>query len=309
MTGFGGYFRCLLTLLLLWAVFPFGTPASAIVGIDPDNATYIGIYAQAIKLQAGRWTGKPFVFGGASRPRVELVRDFKLAGDLDGDGREEKIVILRENSGGSGTNYYLAVLGRRDGRTINYSTVLLGDRVQLRAWRLVGEKIILDLVQAGPGDPAGCPSLKVVRSWVLGENRRLFESGTRQKGRLSLADFQGVEWVLLQLKAGEPVSRSVVVSLRFRGRRLEGHSGCNRYFATVKENGDLPGQLTIVGISGTKKSCATPLMRLEKRYLAALTGVVGYRFVVGRLGLDWNNNREGGLLLFAPRSLSPRTQN
>ncbi|MEA3231645.1 MAG: hypothetical protein U9Q05_07825, partial [Thermodesulfobacteriota bacterium] len=95
--------------------------------IGPGNATYSGIYAHAITLKNGRWEGEPFIDGGASRPTVGLVEDFSLTGDLDGDGEMEHIVVLWENSGGTGKPNYLAVMGEKEGRLVNLSTTLIGD--------------------------------------------------------------------------------------------------------------------------------------------------------------------------------------
>ena len=50
------------------------------------NVAIHGIDDQVIQLTDGTWEGEPFVEGGASRPRVGLVDDFVLSGDIDHDG-------------------------------------------------------------------------------------------------------------------------------------------------------------------------------------------------------------------------------
>ena len=62
--------------------------------IEPGDSTYLGIYEHPITLKDGHWQGAPFSVEGASRPRVGLVEDFCLTGDLDGDGEMERIVFL-----------------------------------------------------------------------------------------------------------------------------------------------------------------------------------------------------------------------
>jgi len=80
------------------------------------NATFSGIYKLPLTLVNGQWKGEPLAPGGASRPTAGLASDFYLSGDIDGDGREEAIVILWENSGGTGSYSYVAVAGWRDGK-------------------------------------------------------------------------------------------------------------------------------------------------------------------------------------------------
>ncbi|MDX2437573.1 MAG: hypothetical protein QNL88_11050, partial [Acidobacteriota bacterium] len=73
------------------------------------NATYSGLFGDPVTLDDGRWQGAPYVEGGASRPSAGLVRNFVLSGDLNGDGRDEAVVLVWESSGGSGTREYLAI--------------------------------------------------------------------------------------------------------------------------------------------------------------------------------------------------------
>ena len=74
------------------------------------NATYQGVEEAGgpVTLVNGRWVAKPYVEGGASRPSVTLTRDFLLAGDLDGDRREEAVALLVATTGGTGETVYLA---------------------------------------------------------------------------------------------------------------------------------------------------------------------------------------------------------
>ena len=133
------------------------------------NGTYHGLAEpkDPVRLENGRWEGAPLVQGGAARPIVVLVRDFRLVGDVDGDGGDEAIVLLAQNSGGTGEFLYLAIVGRKDGAPHNVATALLGDRVKVRDARTEGRRIVLDVVQAGDRDAACCPGDLVTRSWEL----------------------------------------------------------------------------------------------------------------------------------------------
>jgi len=248
------------------------------------NITYKGIFEHAITLKNGHWVGEPFVKGGSSRPAVGLVDDFILTGDLNGDGADEAVVLLWETTGGSATYKYLAVTGMRDDKPYTLDTALIGEHVQVRAGRIVDNRIELDVVQQGPGDAACCPSQKATRYWDL-DATGLHVNPSRITGTLSLDDLAGTEWVLNRLEINGPLAAEPVITLVFDGDRISGSSACNRYFAGVKETGELPGDLHISEIGGTRMACTEEVMTLENRYLEALGSVTRYSFMAGKLAL------------------------
>ena len=272
-------------------------PAAPPTPAELAGMRFSGIYTEAVKLQAGRWEGKPFVEGGASRPVVGLLQDFSLAGDLDNDGVDEAVVILWESGGGTGSNSYVAVVGHRDGQWLNIATALIGDRVQLRDARIADARIALDVVQQGPGDAACCPTETATRVWMLGEGG-LSELDAVEKGTLSLEDLQGQEWVLAGLGRDEPVPDALDVTLTFSADGVAGHSGCNRYFGSVEPDGG-PGELRFGPLAGTRMACPQPQMDFETRYLRLLAGVSHYGFLNGQLALTTQQVDDVSLLLFS----------
>ncbi len=277
---------------------PGSQPAGPPTPTELAGMRYTGIYDEAVTLRNGRWEGEPFVAGGASRPVVGLVQDFILTGDLDNDGADEAVVILWESSGGSGTNSYVAVAGRRGDEPVNIGTALIGDRVQLREARIVDGRVELDVVQQGPDDAACCPTEMLTRVWVL-EDEGLSESGASHKGTLSLQDLQGQEWVLLSTGRDEPVPDSLDVTLTFTAEGIAGRSGCNRYFGPA-EAGEQPGEVSFEALAGTRMACPQPAMDFETRYLRLLAGVTRYGFLNGRLALTTQQDGNVSVLLFSP---------
>jgi heat shock protein HslJ len=263
------------------------------------NMAYSGIYDIAVTLKDGRWEGEPFVEGGASRPAVGMVDNFLLTGDLDNNGLDEAVVLLWESSGGSGVMNYVAAVGRRDGDTVNLGTALIGDRVQLRNGRIADGTIELDIIQQGPNDAACCPSQLASRFWTLDANG-LNEGEAKIAGTLSLDDIAGQEWVLRHLKWNESVPVQPEVTLVFDGERLTGKSACNRYFAIVTA-GDMPGDLAVSQIGGTRMACPGEVMDHESNYLEALGNVARYGFLVGKLVLTWRKDGVTNTMLFVPR--------
>lgn len=245
--------------------------------------TYFGILDQPITLTGGVYEGPPFVEGGASRPRVELIRDFELTGDLNRDGLEETIVLLAESSGGSGTFGHLAVLAREDGRATNIGTAPLGDRVQIRDRVVDGDTIVLDVVQAGAEDAACCPSQLVTRRWTLGPEG-LNEDAAEIQGALSLAVLEGVEWRLISLNGDVDAPEEPAITLIFYGDKVGGTSGCNRYMG-ASTTSQAPGDLSFGPLAGTMMACSEEVMDLEQQFLNLMGQVTRFSFHLGKLAL------------------------
>lgn len=266
------------------------------------NARYHGV-AEAestFGLGGGAWEGKPAVKGGASRPGVTLVRDFRLTGDLDGDGRGEAVVLLAAHTGGTGEMIYVAVMARDGAALKNLATAPVGDRVQLRGGRIDERRIVLDLVQAGADDAACCPGDLATRTWELRADS-LAEGAPSMTGRLSIEALAGPGWILRGWTAGEPAPASPAVTLQLEGSRITGSAGCNRYFTEVRP-GASPGEFTVGPIGATRMMCPDAEASVEARFLQLLAGVRRIQFVAGRLGLAYAaEDGHHGVMLFAPR--------
>lgn len=133
---------------------------------DVRNATVVGLFDEPVTLRDGRWEGDPYVVGGASRPAAGVIDDLSLAGDLDGDGVEERVAFLWSATGGSGTRNYIAVFTSSGAGVSSQSAALIGDRVKLRDARFVDGRIEVDVVQHGPDDAMCCPSVDATRVWL-----------------------------------------------------------------------------------------------------------------------------------------------
>lgn len=261
-------------------------------------ATFEGLYDHPVTLANGRWEGEPFVEGGASRPTVVLDRGLRLTGDLDGDGGEEAVVLLSESSGGSGTRLYLAVAAHSAEGISTLGTILIGDRVQVRAARLMGERIVLDVLQAGPGDALCCPTQKARKSWRLAEGR-LVPVAVEVTGTFSLADLDGSKWILAEIEGEEPALPDAEITLLFKGNKVVGEAGCNSYFGGVSE-GEAPGSLTFSAMGATRMVCPEAVMELESRYLGVLAETSRYGFSAGRLVLSTDTAEQKLILVFSP---------
>ena len=263
------------------------------------NATYTGIpeVRGPAKLQNGRWTGSPAKPGAASRPVVELAGDFRVVGDLDGDGVDESVVVLTYSSGGSGSLSYLAVMSRKSGSVRNIGTAALGDRVQLRSVRVDNRKLLVSGVRPGIHDAACCPGDLVEWQWTLNAGK-LKSSGAKSTGRLSLASLAKTEWLLRGWDISEPAGKEPAVSLAYDAGRFSGTSGCNRYNAGVTD-GKAPGELNVGPSAGTRMACPGPQSEIEARFLDQLSGARTFGFMLGRLTISYARaNGSRGTMLF-----------
>lgn len=266
------------------------------------NLSYQGIYAKPVKLKDGHYEGQPFVTGGASRPRLQLIEQLIVSGDMTGDGFDEAAMFLTESAGGSGSFTYLAVVSKSDSGYQNIATRNLGDRVQIRALQLVEGTLILDYITAGADDAMCCPSMKIRSTYRLVENK-LQQITTKQMGRLNLQDLEGVTWSLAEFAQHEPVPAQVAVDAVFEKNRVGGSSGCNRYFGGIK--GSSPYQIELGPIAGTRMMCAEAVMQVEDRYLRALQKVDQFGFLFGQLALSYQDNDNQKRMLFNAKPVEP----
>jgi heat shock protein HslJ len=252
------------------------------------NATYSGIWESGVTLVDGGYESE------ASRQRAWLIEGVSAVGDLDGDGVDDRIVVLGENSGGTGSFVYVsALLAADQGDPLR--AVLVGDRVQLRGIDVDAGEIRLAVVQAGEQDAMCCPGERATRRWSLSDGA-LREEPMQETGRLSLEAVAG-DWTLVAWNIGEPVELEAPITLTIAGTRLAGNSGCNQYQGEATE-GDMAGDLTVGPLAGTRKMCPEPLMEAERRYLAALSGATRFGFLNGRLAISTEAGDAHATLLF-----------
>lgn len=264
------------------------------------NTTFGGIVEEPVQLVDGTWEGEPFVEGGASKPMVGLVDDFLLAGDLTGDGNDESVALLWTTSGGSGTFDHIAAAGR-EGQVVSIlGTAELGDRVKVRAGRIVDGQIELEVLQGGPDDAACCPSQLATRFWTLGPDG-LTEDEAEITGTLSIASLKGPVWLLTNFSRDQKAPAGPEVTMILEEGRMSGSSGCNRYFCDVEEKGDIAGEISFGAVGGTRMMCSDEVMAVEDRFLRQLAGVTSYSFLAGKLVLNWQTGDDYGTMIFTPR--------
>ena len=259
------------------------------------GATVAGVFDRAVTLTNGQHDGPPAAPGAASHPTLMLWDTAVVFGDVDGAPGSEAVAMLSSNSGGSGEFVYVAVFGVQDGRLLNLGTAEVGDRTKLQNLWLQGGKVVMDVVEAGPRDPACCPT-QLARKTYAFEGGALKQSKSEVLGTLTMGTLAANEWQLVSID-GQPVPADAKPPvIHFERDSIRGFAGCNRFTAPIKETA--PGVIEVGPSAATRMACAGPEMDLERKFLAELGQVNGYTFLAGRLALTWVGKDGGGLLLF-----------
>ena len=134
---------------------------------DLKNATYHVInYDRTVTLKDGYYKEK--IPGMESGIEVNIYNEDAIAfGDLNGDGKNEVALILRETAGGSGAWRDLIVMENHNGTLTQIAGVDLGDRIEVKSIAIQGKIIALDTLIHGPNDGLCCPTVHRIQKYRL----------------------------------------------------------------------------------------------------------------------------------------------
>jgi len=194
------------------------------------NATYtLPTFGKTVTLTDGGYRYE----SGPEKLDVILLNAYAI-GELNGDEAPDAVVILGENSGGSGTFESVVVVYNVNGMPVQAGAAQLGDRVLVKSAVIQNGEIILDMMVHGPNDGLCCPSLPNVQTYRMIEGylwlTRLTSniSGTAERvitvsepvngaevsnpftvtGDVTIAPFENTLAVRIFLPDGTPVNES-----------------------------------------------------------------------------------------------------
>jgi hypothetical protein len=126
------------------------------------NMRYFEPYSnKAVKLVDGSYQDG----SGATYLSIKLSDVFAI-GDLNGDGVNDAVAILAENTGGSGVFISLVVMMYINGQPAQIA-MEIGDREQVKAMAIKDQLLTLNMVVHQPNDSACCPSLPKIETYIL----------------------------------------------------------------------------------------------------------------------------------------------
>ncbi len=121
---------------------------------DYKNGTYT-IDGQPVTLTDGV-SKVPAVADSASSVTTTYFGD-DATGDLSGDGEPDVAFILTQNSGGSGTFYYVVVALKTENGYLGTNAVMLGDRIAPQTTQITDGQLIVNYADRKPGEPMTTP--------------------------------------------------------------------------------------------------------------------------------------------------------
>jgi heat shock protein HslJ len=117
----------------------------------------------------------------------------------------------------------------------------------------------------------------------------------------ALATLDDSQWFLRAWDDGDPAPEEPLVTLTYSEGRFAGRSGCNSYSGAVTA-GDLPGEIVVGPIAGTRMACPELQMDVESRYLTNLQAATKYTVTDGNFALTYQDQSgQQRAMLFAPR--------
>jgi len=145
---------------------------------SPSQACYL-VDKQRICLNNGHFETSAFP-GSAAKNTISLFGQ-PIFGDLDGNGREDAVVLLVQDSGGTGTFYYVASAMDANGIFKGTNAVLIGDRISPQRIFIQNAVIVVNYANRKSGEPlAAIPSDCKSRYFVIHKNKLVERKLTEQ---------------------------------------------------------------------------------------------------------------------------------
>ncbi|MEI8083681.1 MAG: META domain-containing protein, partial [Actinomycetes bacterium] len=229
------------------------------------NLSYTGIFPnQPVTLTNG---SARYDDGSSAQPFVRLLDHLIPVGDLNGDGAGDAVVLLEDNTSGTGRFVYAVAVMDALRNPTPTEAAMIGDRIQVKSLVIEDSEVVADLVAQGPGDAACCASWNVRKVFALADGG-LTERSSEELSKISLPDLDGTKWRLVDLNTNqEQVLPDTEITMLLADGQVSGSAGCNNYNGTVSSKADDPSSFVVGPIGTTKKLCPEPVANQESSYL------------------------------------------
>lgn len=141
--------------------------------------------SEQIRMVDGRWAlpdSDPPPSGNFKRPFAGLSFDEIAYGDVAGDSKEEAIVVLRYDSGGTQYHYWIYIYGMDPNRVTLLAYLRAGDRSYHGLYRVYLQNRILILEVYDPDyEESDCCSSGLLRSKYRWDGRGFIQVGRTEK--------------------------------------------------------------------------------------------------------------------------------
>lgn len=157
---------------------------------NPLNGTYM-IEKTAVTLENGK--AEASVSPNSATKVSTMAFGEPVRGDLNGDGVSDATLILAQNSGGSGTFYYVVAALNIGNAVLGTNAIFLGDRIAPQTLEVRNGQIIANYAERKQGEPMTTqPSMGVskylnVVNGALVEGKPISGIGERCGGNMTTA--------------------------------------------------------------------------------------------------------------------------
>lgn len=142
---------------------------TSIFTLDPQNCTYL-IEGRNVTLINGS-AEEEIVPDSASRIITKYFGN-EVTGDFNDDGFSDVAFLLTQETGGSGTFYYIAVALGSESKCLGTNAIFLGDRIAPQTINFQNGEIIVNYVDRNPDEPmTEIPSLGISKYFKILNNQ------------------------------------------------------------------------------------------------------------------------------------------
>jgi heat shock protein HslJ len=265
---------------------------------DHKDAEYV-IEGTRVRLMDG--VAETEVDPGSASKVVTRYFGNELTTDLDSDGREDKIFLLTQNAGGSGTFYYVVAALNTDRGYVGSEALLLGDRIAPQTTEKgEGKVVVVNYADRAPGEPLAATPTVGKSIWLLldaqamqfGEVEQDFE-GEVDPSRMSLA-MKTWTWISATYNDGREVrpAGTEPFTLTFESDgTFTATTDCNSMSGSYTAD---TATISFSEIAMTKMYCEGSQ---EAEFVALLQNTAGYHFT-SRGELIFDLKFDSGSVLF-----------
>ncbi len=138
---------------------------------DPKNASY-DIQGEIVTLINGRAETKPL--GNSESKTITNYFGNEAVGDLNDDTFPDTAFLLTQQSGGSGTFYYVVVaLGSEGGTYAGTNAILLGDRIAPQTTEIRNGILIVNYADRNPDEPMSTPPSRGISLYAYFDGEKM----------------------------------------------------------------------------------------------------------------------------------------
>jgi len=246
---------------------------------DYKDAEYI-IEGERVRLINGE-AETPAAPGSASKVVTKYFGN-EVRYDFNKDGREDVAFILTQNSGGSGTFYYVVAALNTERGYVGTSATILGDRIAPQTTEIKDNLLVVNYAVRAPGEPmAAQPSVGKSLYLVLdAESMQFAEQVQNFEGEADPSvmklDMKSWTWVETQYEDGRKITpkQTLAFTLDFlEGGEFSATTDCNRMAGKYMTGADKT--ISFSNIISTKMFCEGSQ---ETEFNQMLTNTVNYHF-------------------------------